>query len=74
MNILQTVVSVYITVRLCEEGFESSGAYREHRGGEQTPCKKLQEDDHHSMVNTGLTDSLRLERERNTDKDTEDIS
>lgn len=35
-------------------------AYREHGGGEKTPCKKLQEDDHHSMVNTGLADSLRL--------------
>lgn len=35
-------------------------AYREHRGGEETPCKKLQEDDHHSMVNAGLADSLRL--------------
>lgn len=34
--------------------------YREHGGGEKTPCKKLQEDDHHSMVNTGLADSLRL--------------
>lgn len=39
-----------------------TGAYRKHRGGEETPCKKLQEDDHHSMVNTGLTDSLRLDR------------
>lgn len=34
--------------------------YREHGGGEKTPCKKLQEDDHHSVVNTGLADSLRL--------------
>lgn len=34
--------------------------YREHGGSEKTPCKKLQEDDHNSMVNTGLADSLRL--------------
>lgn len=34
--------------------------YREHGGGEKTPRKKLQEDDHHSMVDTGLADSLRL--------------
>lgn len=34
--------------------------YCEHRGGKETPCKELQEDDHHGMVNTGLTDSLRL--------------
>lgn len=42
-------------------------AYREHRGGKKTPCKKLQEDDHHSMVNTGLTDSLRLDGDRERD-------
>lgn len=43
-------------------------AYREHRGGEQTPCEKLQEDDDHSMVNTGLTDSLRLKGCSDTDR------
>lgn len=41
-------------------------AYREHWGGKETPCKKLQEDDNHSMVNTGLTDSLRLDGDRET--------
>lgn len=41
-------------------------AYREHRRGEETPCKKFQEDDHHSMVNTGLTNSLRLNGNRKT--------
>lgn len=41
--------------------------YREHGGGEKTPCKKLQEDDHHSVVNTGLADSLRLHGDKQRD-------
>lgn len=70
MNILQTVMSVYITVCPCHSVCVCVciWAYREHWGGKETPCKKLQEDDHHSVVNTGLTDSLRLDgnRERDT--------
>lgn len=54
-----TVLRAYATVFL---------AYREHRGGEETPCEELQEDDDHSMVNTGLTDSLRLNACRKTDR------
>lgn len=38
--------------------------YRKHGGGEKTPRKKLQEDDHHGMVNTRLADSLRLRGEK----------
>lgn len=68
MNALQTVMSVYVTV--CQRESVCIWAYREHWGGKETPCKKLQEDDHHSMVNTGLTDSLRLDRdgERHTNR------
>lgn len=44
------------------------GAYREHRCGEQTPREKLQEDDDHSMVDTGLADSLRLRGCSDTDR------
>lgn len=51
-----SVLSVYVTA--CVR------AYREHWGGEETPSKKLQEDDHHGVVNTGLTDSLRLDGDR----------
>lgn len=67
MNILQTVMSVYI-ICLCE--CVRVLAYREHWGGKETPCKKLQEDDHHSMVNTWLTDSLRLDGDRKRDTHT----
>ena len=60
VNILPNVMSVlHNSVCLCV----CVQAYRKHRGGEKTPCEKLQEDDHHSMVNTGLTDSLRLQGE-----------
>lgn len=66
MNTLQRLCQFtkqYVCVAVCI-------AYREHRGSEKTPCEKLQEDDNHSMVNTGLTDSLRLHggRERQTEK------
>lgn len=48
----------------------SAVAYREHRRGEETPREKLQEDDDHSMVNTGLTDSLRLRKDGDRDTHT----
>lgn len=72
MNALQTVMSVYITVCLCES--VCIRAYREHWGGKKTPCKKLQEDDHHGMVNTGLTDSLRLDGDGETHTNRKTIS
>lgn len=54
---INSYVSIHNRVCMCMRTLQ---AYREHRGSEQTPCKKLQEDDHHGMVNTGLPNSLRL--------------
>jgi len=50
-----------ITKHLCQ-CLRLQQAHREHGSGEETPCEELQKDDHHGMVNTGLTDSLGLDR------------
>jgi len=45
------------------EGDEAKLVYRKHGCGEQSPGEELQEDNHHSMVDTGLSKPLWLNKE-----------
>lgn len=45
------------------EGDEAKLVYREHGSGEQSPGEELQENNHHCMVDTGLSKPLWLNKE-----------